>query len=89
MPPVNNYEDGDGLNVAAQRWVRTENGATNRFGFGSANERRQLNIKIDHNFTQSHKINFGYSYEDNISDYSPGNWPTSVFRAQRSVNHRF
>jgi hypothetical protein len=79
MPAANNYEVGDGLNVAGHRWVRGENGATNRFGFGSANERGQLNVKIDHNFSQRHKINFGYSYENNVSDYSPGNWPTQRF----------
>ena len=79
MPGVNNYEVGDGLNLAGNRWVRSENGATNRFGFGSANERGQLNIKIDHNFNATHKINSGYSYENNKSDYSPGNWPTQRF----------
>jgi hypothetical protein len=79
MPPVNNYEIGDGLNVAGHRWVRTENGATNRFGFGSANERGQLNIKVDHIFNTTHKINFGYTFENNKSDYSPGNWPTTRF----------
>jgi hypothetical protein len=79
MPAPNNYEVGDGLNVAGHRWVRSDNGATNRFGFGSANERAQLNLKIDHNFSARHKVNFGYTYENNISDYSPGNWPTQRF----------
>lgn len=79
MPAVNNYEVGDGLNVAGHRWVRANNGATNRFGIGSANERQQINFRIDHNFNQNHKINAGYSYENNESDYSSGNWSTLRF----------
>jgi hypothetical protein len=79
MPAANNYEVGDGLNVAGHRWVRSDNGATNRFGFGSANERGQLNLRIDHNFSTAHKVNFEYTYENNKSDYSPGNWPTQRF----------
>ena len=79
MPEVNNYEVGDGLNVGGHRWERANNGATNRFGIGSANERQQINIRIDHIFNQTHKLNAGYSYENNESDYSPGNWPTLRF----------
>jgi hypothetical protein len=79
MPQPNNYEVGDGLNTAGHRWVRRDQGATNRFGFGSPNNRKQLNLRIDQNFNQSHKVNFGYTYENNDSDYSPGLWPTLRF----------
>src|SRR6185295_3530265 len=57
MPVPNNYEVGEGLNTAGFRWVRSQHGAQNRFGFGSADERKQLNVKIDHNFSSRHKIN--------------------------------
>jgi hypothetical protein len=32
-------------------------------------------VKIDHNFTSAHKINAGWSYERNSSDYASGAWP--------------
>jgi hypothetical protein len=76
MPPINNYEVGDGLNSGGHRWVLSTRGGTNRFGFGGANVRKQLNLKIDHNFTQNHKVNGGWSWEKNRSDYSNGVWPT-------------
>jgi hypothetical protein len=76
MPEVNNYEVGDGLNTGGHRWVRSTRGGTNRFGFGGANQRKQLNIKIDHNITVKHKINAGWSWEKNSSDYASGVWPT-------------
>jgi hypothetical protein len=50
MPTPNNYEVGDGLNTAGYRWVLTRTGADNRFGFGEPVNRKQLNVKIDHNF---------------------------------------
>jgi hypothetical protein len=58
----------DGLNTATHRWVQTNKGADNLFGVGQANNRRQINVKIDHNFNQSHKINASYSYEVDTSD---------------------
>jgi hypothetical protein len=76
MPPVNNFEVGDGLNSGGHRWVLRTHGGTNRFGFGGANDRKQANVKIDHNFTAQHKINVGWSYEKNKSDYANGVWPT-------------
>jgi hypothetical protein len=75
IPPVNNYEVGDGLNTGGHRWVLSTRGGTNRFGFGGANIRKQANIKIDHNFTATHKINAGWSWEKNSSDYATGVWP--------------
>jgi hypothetical protein len=75
MPEVNNYEVGDGLNTGGHRWVKVTRGGTNRFGFGGANIRKQLNLKIDHNFNNTHKLNGGWSWERNNSDYSSGIWP--------------
>jgi hypothetical protein len=76
MPPVNNYEVGDGLNTGGHRWVKSTRGGTNRFGIGQAVIRKQINLRIDHNFNAQHKINSGWSYEKNSSDYASGAWPT-------------
>ena len=76
MPRPNNYEVGDGLNTANFRWVKKTQGGTNRFGFGQADVRKQLNLKIDHNFGARNKINAGWSYETTHSDYATRVWPT-------------
>jgi hypothetical protein len=75
MPTPNNYEVGDGLNTAGHRWVLSRTGADNRFGIGEAVHRKQINLKIDHNFNSSHKINSGWSYERNHSANTWGVWP--------------
>jgi len=74
----------DGLNTATIRWVRSNSGADNLFGAGGDfnNNRRQFNGKIDHNFTDRHKINASYSYEvDTADDAALPTWPTGYFGA--------
>ncbi len=78
MPTPNNYEVGDGLNTAGHRWVLTRTGADNRFGFGEPVNRKQINVKIDHNFNQTNKINAGYTYERNWSDNQYGVWEVAI-----------
>ena len=67
----------DGLNTATHQWLRRAKGADNLFGVGQDNNRRQINVKIDHNFSSSHKLNGSYSYEKDTSDDAalPA-WPT-------------
>jgi len=55
--------------------MKVTRGGTNRFGFGGANIRKQLNLKIDHNFNSTDKINGGWSWEKDSSNYSSGAWP--------------
>src|SRR6266850_6724899 len=69
MPAPNNYDLGDGLNTAGLRWIRHERGGNeNVFGFaddglfGGLN-RKQANIKVDHNFNASNKVAVTYTYE--------------------------
>ena len=63
-PMPNNYEVGDGLNTAGFRYLRPFRGIDNLFGGGEATgDREQINVKIDHNFTQNHKANVNVSYE--------------------------
>ena len=67
----------DGLNTATHQWVRRAKGADNLFGVGQDNNRRQINVKLDHNFSNSHKVNGSYSYEiDTSDDAALPAWPT-------------
>jgi hypothetical protein len=76
MPLPNNYDVGDGLNTAGFRWVRPSRGSQNRFGFGAADLRKQLNVKVDHNFSSKHKINGSWTFEKVTADYAQRIWPT-------------
>src|SRR5678815_5910840 len=58
----------DGLNTATARFNQHVKGADNLFGVGQDNNRRQINIKLDHNFNDRHKIGGSYSYEIDTSD---------------------
>jgi len=64
MPLPNNYEVGDGLNTAGYRWTRRENGGSEGiFAFGGNLGRKQINLKLDHNFSMSEKLSGSYTYE--------------------------
>jgi len=90
MPQANSFDNPgnvtmnvpDGLNTATHRWVRRNSGADNLFGAGGDlnNNRRQINIKIDHNFNERHKLNASYSYERvRADDAALPQWPTTYF----------
>ena len=91
MPSPNNYEVGDGLNTAGHRWVRREkNGNESIFALDDEGlnrpdslARKQINLKIDHNFNQAHKLSGTYTYEHSygVANFEP--WPEG-FRGQRS-----
>jgi hypothetical protein len=67
----------DGLNTATHQWLRRAKGADNLFGVGQDNNRRQINVKLDHNFNSNHKLNGSYSYEiDKSDDAALPAWPT-------------
>ncbi len=53
----------DGLNIIGHRWTRTVDGRDNLYGVGEPNPRKQINIKIDHMFSQNEKLATSYSYE--------------------------
>ena len=75
MPAVNNWEIGEGLNTAGSRWVKSTRGGQNRFGFGAADVRKQLNVRLDHNFNTKHKISGTWSFEKVKADYATRVWP--------------
>jgi hypothetical protein len=78
MPKANAFNGGDGLNTAIHRWTRrTIAGAAATGEDPDQFQRRQFNIKIDHNFSQNHKITGSWSQEHRYTDnnaLSP--WPT-------------
>jgi hypothetical protein len=79
MPAANNYDIGEGLNTAGHRWIRSTRGGQNRFGFGAADVRKQLNAKIDHNFNARNKVSGTWTIERIHSDYGQTPWDTVRF----------
>jgi hypothetical protein len=82
MPQANNYELGDGLNTAGFRWTRNESsGGENIFAVGpgvsalTGDGRKQINLKIDHNFNQKNKLSVSYTYENSTGNANFENWP--------------
>lgn len=75
LPAANNYDIGDGLNTAGFRWTRTAEGADNLFGVGEDTYRKQINIRIDHNFSAKHRINGSWMFEKNHADDTLRTWP--------------
>ena len=81
MPAANNYEAlGDGLNTAGGRWTRGTRGADNMFGIGEDNQRKQINVKVDHTFNSSHRINGSCSLESTWADNNFKVWPGRMGR---------
>jgi hypothetical protein len=94
MPHANRFDGGDGLNTAVHQWLRSGHNAA---VFGLANgtdnntDRKQINIKVDHNLTSKHKVAVNYSYEWIDGDYLglgvgsawPGNYTSEVLRRPR------
>lgn len=69
-PLPNNFEStGDGLNTAGFRFLRHYRGLDNLFGSGEGTGvRRQINVKIDQNFSATQKANINITYERVTSD---------------------
>jgi hypothetical protein len=75
LPAVNNYDIGDGLNTAGFRWTRTADGADNLYGVGEDTYRKEINVRIDHNFSDKHRINGSWSFEKDHADDTLRTWP--------------
>src|SRR6185295_16666995 len=61
MPHANYFGANDGLNVGQLRWTRGRYGSNDAFTTEAGNtnsnvNRKQINIKIDHNFSANHKV---------------------------------
>ena len=71
MPQPNDFTVGDGLNTAGIRFARHIYGLdTNIQETVDRNNRKQYNLRIDHNFNSSHKFSFVYQLEnsENMAD---------------------
>jgi hypothetical protein len=65
----------DGLNTAAYRWVRHENGTETSQGTGTDVNRNQINFRLDHNFSSQHKASFTMSREHVYDSVEKALWP--------------
>ena len=87
MPKANYFGAGgqgtafDGLNNAAYRFLRTRrgnSGAAVTIGTDTETDRKQINLKIDQNFTANHKLAANWSYERNDTFSDLPNWPDGI-----------
>jgi Carboxypeptidase regulatory-like domain/TonB-dependent Receptor Plug Domain len=86
MPQANNFFDpsSDGLNLGTDRWLRTLRIGDPTFynetliGNDPYSNRKQFNIKIDHNFNARNRINGSWTpqWDDNL--VLPGEWQKGV-----------
>jgi hypothetical protein len=78
----------DGLNTGLYRWVQgrkgpTSGGSTNAAigvvsGPNDYNNRNQINLKIDHNITNNHRVNVAWTYEKTSGDAAAATWGTGL-----------
>jgi hypothetical protein len=75
MPKANYFGNGDGLNTAGFQWVRAakgQGGATAAAGVSPFVDRKEIDVRIDHNFNSRHRISGNWSYErDDSEDFWP------------------
>jgi len=86
---------GDGLNTAAQRWLRPAHGSTSTNasigvvqGPADYNNRKQINLKNDHNINNNPRVNVQWTYEAADSVGTPSAWeggPNAPFRRRPEV----
>ena len=76
MPDANDWQIGDGLNLAGIRWTRTSNGVGNIYGGSLLDENRKaVTFKIDHNINDAHRLSGVYSYEKSDGADGEAWWP--------------
>jgi hypothetical protein len=81
--PTVNGLTSDGLNTATIRWVRRRSGSDvdangtsqTTTGLGDDWARKQINVKVDHNFTPQHKLSGSYTMERNFAELNQSAWP--------------
>ncbi len=64
----NNYRVGDGLNWGGYGWTIRKKGSDNVYGIGETPIRKQLNFRVDHNFSSRHRASVSYTWEKNQGD---------------------
>ncbi len=78
-PEINNWDTGDGLNYAGFRWTRTVAGIDNIYGLGESPERKQITVRIDHNFNSNHRLSGSYSYERSLGEDQTPSLPENAY----------
>ncbi len=93
MPAPNNFRAGDGLNTAGFNWVRRVSGGDNAAGTSQNTNREQLNVRVDYQISNSNKVNFVISRENNEQDGLLPTWPSGIkgeqFRAPRVYSTQY
>ena len=95
MPHANYWSSGaatvDGLNLAQFRWLRGVGGLSGGGGQNGTSpesvNRKQINVKIDHNLSTKHRLSAGWTYQaddnaDNIAAWPGGFNGNSLRRPQ-------
>src|SRR5262249_16710457 len=85
MPHPNAFDgSSDGLNTGIYRWTRHRRGNDDISGAtDDRTDRNQINIRIDHNFSQRHRLNVQWQYEKDLVDNSGPNWPSGFWGSVR------
>jgi len=90
MPKANYFATGDGLNTAGYQWVRRsrgQGGATAAAGVAPFIERKEIDVRIDHNINSNHRLNGYWSYERDDSEDFLAAWPGGVNGSTRRRPH--
>ena len=76
MPMPNDWQVGDGLNLAGIRWTRSLKGTDTVWG-GNVYDgnRKAVTFKIDHNINEAHRVSGTYSYETDNGEDTQSAWP--------------
>jgi len=78
-PLPNWFESGDGLNTAGYRFVRHTKGIDGASGDGVDVVRNQINLRVDYNFNQKHKLFATLTRERVPTEGNPPPFPDSPF----------
>ena len=92
MPRANYFGALDGLNLAqysySQRRGGSQDNSVQQVTDPNANS-KQINIKIDQNFSANHKAAFNYTYQRDDSDANISSWPDGLSGAVVRRPHVF
>jgi hypothetical protein len=98
MPEANSWRDDgtigvnvitDGLNLATHRWTRVDKGVDRIYGIGQENARKNITVKIDHNFSDRHRAGATYTYERDVNAGAQKLWPDGFEGTTERYPQRF
>jgi hypothetical protein len=65
MPLANDWTEGDGLNTAGHRWLRTQRGTDGATGGTQTTNRDHLTVRIDYQINDDNKVSYSMTREEN------------------------